>query len=206
MSKGRIYTEMPEVIAPEHSMLIVWDVQNALVNRAFNKNEILRPISALLQAARKIQVPVVYTRITPLPPRFQPPAAVAGQMRRMGVKDVKLLRSLFGDDPSMKEIPEAIAPLPEDMVLNKNTPDIFIGTNLDYIARYGGIETLVFTGISTEVGIDTSVRHALALGYYAVVVSDAVSSPNKDAHDRSLANLNIFCPVVPHSEILKTWR
>ncbi len=205
MATSKFYTELPDIIAPEHSLLIVWDMQNMLVNRVFNKNEILNSVEALLQTARKIQVPVVYTKITPLPARFQAPAALAQQMKRIGIKDVKQLRSSFGDDPKALEIAEVIAPLREDIVLNKNTASIFIGTNFDYIARYGGIETLVFTGISTEWGVESSAREALNRGYYVVIVSDGVSSANKDAHERSLANLRSLCEVVTHEEILKVW-
>lgn len=205
MPKGQIYTELPNIVAPEHSMLVVWDMQNMLVDRAFNKNEILNSVQALLRAARRIKVPVLYTKITFLPPRFQPPAAVAQQMKRMGIKDVRQLRSPFGDDPKVMEIAEAIAPSPEDIVLNKNTASMFIGTNCDYIARYGGIETLIFTGISTEYGVESSAREALNRGYYVVVVSDGVSSSDRDAHERSLKNLATLCEVVNHNDILKTW-
>lgn len=205
MPKGGIYTELPEIAAPERSMLIVWDMQNALVSRAFNKDEMLGSVGAMLATARKIQVPVVYTKITPLPPRFQSPAAIAAQMKRMGTKDVSKLRSWFGDDPKALEIADAVAPRPEDIVLNKNTASVFLGTNIDYIARYGGIETLIFTGISTERGIESSVREALNRGYYAVVVADGVSSSDKSAHERSLTSLRTMCEVVPHGDILKVW-
>jgi isochorismate hydrolase len=119
MSRGQIYTELSDVIAPKHSMLIVWDMQDMLVNRAFNKDEILNSVQALLQAARRVEVPVVYTKITPLPPRFQAPAAIAQQMKRMGIKDVRQLRSPFDDDPKAREIAGSIAPLPEDIVLKQ---------------------------------------------------------------------------------------
>jgi nicotinamidase-related amidase len=205
MARGKLYTELPDIIAPEHSMLIVWDMQNMLVNRVFNKNEILNSVAALLQMSRKIQVPVAYTKIAPLPPRFQAPAAVAQQMKRTGIKDVRQLRSPLGDDPKALEIAEMIAPLQQDVVLSKNTASIFVGTNFDYIARYGGIETLVFTGISTEWGVESSAREALNRGYYVVVVSDGVSSADREAHERSLANLRSLCEVVTHNEILKMW-
>jgi nicotinamidase-related amidase len=205
MAEGKLYTELPDIIAPEHSMLVVWDMQNMLVNRVFNKNEMLNSVGALLQTARKIQIPVVYTKIIPLPLRFQAPAAIVQQMKRTGIKDVRQLRSSLGDDPKALEIAEAIAPLPEDIVLNKNTASIFLGTNFDYIARYGGVETLIFTGISTEWGVESSAREALNRGYYVVVVSDGVSSANRDAHERSLMNLRGLCEVVSHSEILKVW-
>ena len=34
-----IYEDLKEIADPGHSCLIVWDVQNALVDRIFNKEE-----------------------------------------------------------------------------------------------------------------------------------------------------------------------
>ena len=205
MAKGKIYLELADIIFPEHSLLVVWDMQNMLVNRVFNKTEILESVAALLQAARKVRVPVVYTKITPLPPRFQAPSAIAQQMKRVGAKSPSQLGSQFGADATALEIAEAVTPSPEDVVIKKNTASLFIGTNFDYLARYGGVETLVFTGISTERGVESSAREALNRGYYVAVVSDGVSSTDKDAHERSLANLRSLCEVVSHQEVLSIW-
>lgn len=205
MARGQIYTELPGMLAREHTLLVVWDMQNALVNGSFNKDALLTSTGALIQAARRAQVPVVYTKITPLPPRFQAPAAIAQMMKRMGVKDPRQLRSPFGDDPKALDIAEAVAPASGEIVLNKNTASIFTGTNFDYIARHGGSETLVFTGISTEWGVESSAREALNRGYYVVVASDCVSSSNREAHERSLASLRTLCEVVAHDEIVKIW-
>lgn len=205
MTESKLYFDLADIVAPAHTMLVVWDMQNMLIDRVFNKNEVLSSVGALLQASRKIKVPAVYTKITPLPARFQAPASVAQRMKRMGITDPKQMRSPFGDDPQAMEIAGAIAPLGEDIILNKNTASIFMGTNFDYIARNGGIETLIFTGIATDIGIETSARDALVRGYYVVVVSDGVSSMNREAHDRSLANLSGLCEVVSHRDILNVW-
>jgi nicotinamidase-related amidase len=44
----------------------------------------------------------------------------------------------------------------------------------------------VLTGIATEFGVESSARYAFNRGFYSVVVSDCVSSPYKDGHERSL--------------------
>ncbi len=206
MPRGQIYTELADVVAPDHSMLVVWDMQNRLVNGVFNKEQMLNSVKALLQAARKTNVPVVYTKITPLPARFQAPAAKAQMMKQMGIKDVRQLRPATGGDPGAMEITEVLTPSPEDIVLNKNTASIFLGTNFDYMARHGGIETLIFTGISTERGVESSIREAINRGYYVVVISDGVSSSNRDAHERSITNLRSLCDVASHTEIAKIWE
>ena len=53
------------------------------------------------------------------------------------------------------------------------------------MARNAGIITIVFTGIATELGVTSSAMDALNRDFYTIVVSDAVSSSDKDAHTHS---------------------
>jgi nicotinamidase-related amidase len=51
------------------------------------------------------------------------------------------------------------------------------------------ITTLIFTGIATEIGVESSARDAANRGFYPVIAEDCVSSADKDAHNRSLENM-----------------
>ena len=75
-----------------------------------------------------------------------------------------------------REIPEMIQPKDTDTVLEKSTASIFLGTNFEYMMRNHNVTTLIFTGIATEMGIESSARDASNRGFYPVVVSDCVSS------------------------------
>lgn len=94
-------------------------------------------------------------------------------------------------------------PVEGDVVLPKPTASIFIGTNFENMMRSRGITTLIFTGIATEIGIESSARDAANRGFYPVVVSDCVSSMDKEAHERSLKNLDKLVIVKQADEILK---
>jgi nicotinamidase-related amidase len=74
----------------------------------------------------------------------------------------------------------------DEMVITKHTTSIFIGTDFERIIRNAEITTIVFTGIATELGVESSARDALNRDFYPVIVSYAVSSSDKDAHIRSL--------------------
>lgn len=87
-----------------------------------------------------------------------------------------------------------VKPQEGDLVIDKNTWSIFVGTNFELLLRNSGRSTVVFTGIATEIGVETSARHAYALGFIPVIVSDAVSSGNREAHERSLQNMRAFFP------------
>jgi len=66
------------------------------------------------------------------------------------------------------------------------------------------ITTLIFTGIATEFGVESSARDASNRGFYPVVISDCVSSIDKDSHERSLTNLAKIVIVKKSSEILES--
>ena len=82
-----------------------------------------------------------------------------------------------------------VKPQPGDAVLEKAAATIFLGTNFELMLRNRNISTIIFTGITTEIGVESSARDASNRGFYPVVVSDCVSSMDKEAHDRSLQNM-----------------
>ena len=97
-------------------------------------------------------------------------------MRRFNVTDINKLPSFMAVGSKEREVPEIIKPTNSDIILEKSTASIFIGTNFEYMMRNRGITTLIFTGIATEFGIESSARDASNKGFYPVVVSDCVSS------------------------------
>jgi nicotinamidase-related amidase len=64
------------------------------------------------------------------------------------------------------------------------------------MVRNAGIINIVFTGIATEFRIESCARDAFNRGVYSVVVSDCVSSPYKDGHERSLENIKNLITVL----------
>jgi nicotinamidase-related amidase len=197
-----IYDNLKEIVDPGHSCLIVWDVQIGLVDRIFNREEFIGKLKALIEGLRD-KMPIVYTLITPAPKEFQSSWYLYTMMRRFNVKEVDKLPNFMSPGSKEREIPEAVQPEDGDIILDKPTASIFIGTNFEYLMRNRGITTLIFTGIATEFGIESSVRDASNRGFYPVVVSDCVSSMDKDAHERSLKNLEKIVIVRNSSEILK---
>ena len=183
-----VYENVREMVEPQHSCLVVWDVQNGLVDRIFNKEELLANLKSLIEKLRKT-MPVVYTLITPLPKGFDSSWRYYSMMKLFNVDDVSKLPPFMAIGSKEREIPEMIKPQPADIVIEKHTASIFIGTNFEYMMRNRGITTLIFTGIATEIGVESSARDASNRGFYPVIVSDCVSSADKAAHERSLETL-----------------
>jgi nicotinamidase-related amidase len=198
-----IFEDLAEIVAPGHSCLVVWDVQNGLVDRIFNKEEFIKSLKSLLEGLRE-KIPVVYTLITPAPKGFQPSWHIYSMMRRFNVKEVSKLPHFMAPGSKEREIPAAVKPVAGDVLLDKPTASIFVGTNFENMMRSRGITTLIFTGIATEFGIESSARDASNRGFYPVVVSDCVSSMDKDAHERSLKNLDKLVIVKSSAELVKS--
>jgi nicotinamidase-related amidase len=197
-----VYDKLPEIVSPEHSCLIVWDVQNGLVNWIFNKEQFLTNLKYFIEKIRG-RMPIVYTLITPPSRNFTSAWHFFAQMKRFKINDVNKLPIFMAAGSPDRDIPETVKSHESDIVLEKPSASIFFGTNFEYIMRSRKINTLIFTGIATEIGIESSARDAANRGFYPVVVEDCVSSMDKDAHERSLKNMAKLFIVETASGILK---
>ena len=184
-------SQVRNYLSSTRTALIVWDVQEALVASIFNKEDFLIKASQLIDGARMKGISIFYTKITPLPEKFESKARSVMWRDRGRFEPGDIVRGIY--------------PKEGDIVLNKNTASIFVGTNFEYMARNASFSSLVFIGIATEMGVESSARHALNLGFLPVIAKEAVSSSDKDAHLRSLANMGKLMPVLSNEEILSAW-
>ncbi|MEU4877978.1 isochorismatase family protein [Streptomyces sp. NPDC021608] len=73
-----------------------------------------------------------------------------------------------------------------DLVIVKRAVGAFQGTELDARLREHGVGTLVFGGIATNLGVESTARAAGDLGYDLVFVEDAMSALTGAEHDASV--------------------
>jgi biuret amidohydrolase len=173
------------------SALIVWDMQRGIGGRALNRDEMVPRIQVLLAQYRARSLPVVFSQHTTLPPDWTNPA-MARSMARRGIPAGTF--RLAPGVPEWELLPE-LAPRSDELVLSKTTPSFFVGTPLEQMLRFRGVDTLVLTGVSTEAGIMGTARHASTLGFHPLVVEDAVGSMSKEGHDEALRVLRALCDV-----------
>jgi nicotinamidase-related amidase len=172
-----IYNTTEEIIDSSHTALVVWDVQNMLVSRIFNKEEFISNLSPIIELARKATVPIFFTRHQMIPMRFESSARIY-TFNKLGFD--RILQQPTEEDMAFAIKPKQSYQQEEqqqsEIVIEKHTASIFIDTNFEYMLRNAGIISVVFTGIATEYGIESSARDAFNRGLYSVVVSDCVSS------------------------------
>lgn len=73
-----------------------------------------------------------------------------------------------------------------DLEVVKRTIGGFQGTGLDDLLRDRGVNTLVFGGIATNLGVESTARAAGDLGYDLVFVEDAMAALTAAEHDASV--------------------
>ncbi|HXG52034.1 MAG TPA: cysteine hydrolase [candidate division Zixibacteria bacterium] len=90
---------------------------------------------------------------------------------------------VYAGSESSEVIPE-LEPQPDDYYIPKYRWSAFHQTYLDLALRARGIDTVVISGGSTEVGVAATVYSGRDLDYYMIVVSDACgTSHDQRAHD-----------------------
>lgn len=84
------------------------------------------------------------------------------------------------------EIVEELRPLPNERVFNKITPSAFTSTPIEIVLRTYGVDTLLFTGVSTNMCVEHTMRDAASYGFYCFLVEDACGADSPEMHDAAL--------------------
>jgi nicotinamidase-related amidase len=177
----------PFVCNPDSTALLVIDMQRdflepggfgeSLGNDVGQLRRTIEPTRALLKACRAAGLTIIHTReghrpdLSDCPPaklhRGKPSQRIGdpGPMGRI------LIQGEYGHD-----IVDELAPAPAEVVVDKPGKGAFYGTDLGGILSNQGIESLVVTGVTTEVCVHTTVREANDRGYECLVLSDCVGS------------------------------
>lgn len=137
----------------------------------------IAPIAALLAAWRERGWPVVHTREAHKPDLSDcPPAKRLRGSPSLRIGDVGPMgRVLIAGEPGV-EIVAALAPAAGEIVVDKPGKGMFWATGLHETLQEHGISHLVFTGVTTEVCVQTSMREANDRGYACLLVEDATES------------------------------
>jgi|SRR5215212_1141965 nicotinamidase-related amidase len=192
-----VYNTIEEILDPSRTALVVWDVQHGTTKLIFNKEEFSRNLNLVVELGRKSNISIFFTQIQMLPKRFES-SSIIYTLDKLGFD--RLFEQFTSEDMDF-----AITPQQNEIVINKHTGSIFIDTGFERMLRNAGIITVVFTGIATEGGVESSARDAFNRGFYPVVVSDCVSSPSKDGHERSLENMKNLVTIINSKELENVW-
>src|SRR5579872_6411032 len=147
----------------------------------------VKPIAAVLSAARDRGMLVVHTREGHLPDMSDAPHA----KRERGTPSLRIGdpgpmgRILIRGEPGHDIIAE-LYPLDSEIVIDKPGKGAFYATEFGDVLQKYGIENLLVCGVTTEICVNTTVREANDRGYRCVVLSDGCASYFPEFHDMGL--------------------
>jgi len=84
------------------------------------------------------------------------------------------------------EIVEELQPQPGDYHLKKRRYSAFYATGLDALLRELGVDTVILTGLVTNICVQHTAADAFFRGYRVVVVEDCVEALSDEAHRGAL--------------------
>jgi nicotinamidase-related amidase len=88
------------------------------------------------------------------------------------------------------EILEELSPRPGDLVISKTTASAFPSTNLEWVLKNLGINTLIGTGIVTSGCVEHTMREAGDRGYLGIVVEDGCGGNSEELHQAALGRMS----------------
>lgn len=213
------YRGAPEPDDPDldktHTALLVIDVQNVYLTRPDRAS--LSPVEQqaydawtpfhermhetviprtqeLLAAFRKHGVECLFARIAC--------HTKDGRDRSLSQKMPGWNNLLLPKDELPSQIPEALAPLGDEIVVTKTTDSALTGTNLRLILTNLGIKTIVCCGIFTDQCVSSTVRSLADESFNVVVVEDCCAAGSDELHEKELEILNmIYCHVMSAGEL-----
>jgi nicotinamidase-related amidase len=180
-------TPFPYPFAPGHTALVVIDMQRDFVepggfgaslgNDVSLLHAAIAPIASLLAAWRARGWPIVHTRESHQPDLSDcPPAKRLRGSPTLRIGDPGPMgRLLIRGEPGTSIIP-ALSAQRGELVIDKPGKGMFWSTGLHEMLQALGVTHLVFTGVTTEVCVQTSMREANDRGYDCLLVEDATES------------------------------
>ncbi len=184
--------DLAAMAAPGRTAVLTMEIQRGVVGdltafpqlaEAADRVGLVANTARLLQAARRLGVPVIHCTAEFRADRAG--SVVNCQLIAAMVRNPEHL--LVGTAPT--ELIHELGPEPADLVcprLHGVSP--FSGTSLDIWLRSFGVETVVATGVSVNLGVLGLAIEACNLGYQVVVPRDAVAGLPAEYADAVLDN------------------
>jgi nicotinamidase-related amidase len=173
--------------------LLVIDMQNDFCDPhvgtyAPGAEEIIEPISSLIERARETDTPVIFTQEIHRPDQLD-----AGRERDPGAG--LPYPGGMSDDPlpvhciegtTGVEIVDELTPQPQDVRIGKRRYSCFLGTDLQLLLNGLNVSTLLVTGVCSNICVLWTVGDAYQLDYHVRVIEDCVAGTSQAEHDAAL--------------------
>lgn len=153
-------------------------------------------LKSLIEKAREQEIPVIYTTGVRREDNWD--SGSWSWKNNRSKEDSKPQTNLDGN-----EIVSEIAPGPRDIVVYKQKPSGFFGTNLASYLTLLGCDSVIMTGTTTSGCVRASVLDAFSFNYRVAVAEEACFDRSQASHAINLCDMNAkYADVVKTEEIL----
>jgi ureidoacrylate peracid hydrolase len=198
---------LDRIVSPEWAAVLVVDVQNdfcheqgAMGRLGFDMSPVQSSVLVLtkfLLAARQAKVPIIFIA-TQHSERTNSQAWLMRGPRRGG--EICAVSSWGAEFYQL-------APTPEEPLVIKHRYSAFVGTDLETVLRARERRSVLVTGVSTNVCVESTVRDACMRDYYVVLVDDCCGALTVAEHQGALQNVrSYFGRVLDSNTIIAQWR
>ena len=148
--------------------------------------------SQLIEAARAKGLPVIYTTGERRPDNWD-----AGSWRWKSTRGDEASGTAH-DDIDGNEIVTMIAPGPRDIVIKKQKPSGFFGTNLASYLTLLGCDSVIVVGTTTSGCVRATVVDAFSLNYRVILAEEGCFDRSEASHAVSLCDMHAkYADVLP---------
>lgn len=185
---------MSDAIDPRRCALLLIDLQNDFLagDGAYARAGLGTPgmatlverLAPLVRAFRAAGAMVAASRFTLWPDAAGEPM-IADHLRRLRPF---LRRGDFAPDSRGQAVVDALRGS-VTVAVDKVAYSAFFSTQLDWVLRHAGVDTVALAGIVTNGGVASTVRDAHVREYHPIVVADGCEAFSAEAHRNALADM-----------------
>jgi nicotinamidase-related amidase len=195
----------------KRAALVVNEMQNAIANPAYDDTPlagqvaargIVARINTLAAAFRAAGAPVIFATIAARTPDwagFRVNCALAARIQRKGKLVAGTANAAIHDDLVVE---------PFDIVSHRaHGMAPFTGTALDATLRGFGIDTVVLSGVSTNIALPGAATEAVALGYNVVLAEDCAAGATPETHQMQISmHLPLLATITDAESVMASLR
>jgi len=142
------------------------------------ENTVLPNVARLQTAFRARELEVIHTRIQSL--------TQDGRERSPGHKRLGLHAPPGSKDAEFLEV---VAPLDNEIVIDKTASGVFNSTNIEYVLRNLQIDGLFVVGVYSNECVSTAIRDACDLGFYVTLISDGCATVTPELQNATITTM-----------------
>lgn len=142
------------------------------------ENLVLPHVARLQAAFRARQLEVIHTRIQSL--------TQDGRERSPGHKRLGLHAPPGSREADFLEV---VAPLDNEIVINKTASGVFNATNIEYILRNLDINGLFVVGVYSNECVSTAIRDACDLGFHVTLIADGCATVTPELQKATITTM-----------------